>query len=42
LVGYGACKLGIEAEAFEAGTDEFLLSTAWEGETFDRFRQVPF
>jgi hypothetical protein len=37
-----ARQLGIKAEAFESGTDGFLLSTAWEGETFDRFRQMLF
>jgi hypothetical protein len=42
LLGYGACKLGIKAEAFERRTDGFLLSTAWEGGTFDRFRQMLF
>jgi hypothetical protein len=42
LVGYGACKLGIKAEAFKTRTDGVLLSTAWEGGTFDRFRQMLF
>ena len=42
LIGYRACKLGIKAEAFESGTDGVLLSTAWEGGTFDRFRQMLF
>jgi hypothetical protein len=42
VVGYRACKLCVKAEAFKVGTDDFLLSTAWEGETFDRFRQMLF
>jgi hypothetical protein len=42
LVGDRACQLGIEAEAFERRTDGFLLSTAWEGGTFDRFRRMLF
>ena len=42
LVGDCARQLGPEAEAFKRGTDESLLSSAWEGGTFDRFRQTLF
>jgi hypothetical protein len=42
LVGYRAFKLGGQAEAFKRRSNGFLLSSAWEGGTFDRFRQMLF
>jgi hypothetical protein len=40
LLGDGAQQRGHQAELFKRRSNGFLLRSAWEGSTFDRFRQM--
>jgi hypothetical protein len=42
LLGDGAQQRGQQAELFKRRSNDFLLRSAWEGSTFDRFRQMRF
>src|SRR5439155_21447222 len=40
LLADSAQQLGLQAKLFKRRSNDFLLRSAWEGSTFDRFRQM--